>query len=303
MSRLRRFSVSSILSVSSLFSHGEDREESDSDDNPAPDSSNPASNTAPKSVRLSTRIQAHLKGLLPAKTLEAPGKKTTTQEDPPTEHAIYLSTLNTLPPVSPVGCQYAVETQQGEMTFAHYAGEEYSQWLQDGFPDYEKLVGEEEADKARRKIEVFGRKNYQEVHDILMPGNLWYASENWEPGEESNVSRYPYAICTDGVAMRKQPRPAAGSSEKDSPTKDRKREDFLSDVLWDLEKATYSSDSEDESYFNLKTSDTLDKEVQSPELDSDEMDALLLAENSQVEFITAIPSPFKRFILLDTYKG
>lgn len=293
MPRLRRLSISSFFSF-----HGD---ESDSDDTPAPNTApDPVPDTAPKPTpkvaRISARIREHLKRLFPVKPPEVvpePNLGVQLEVDPPTEEAIYLATLSSLPPLSPTGYQYAKEMGRGDITFAHFAGENYFRWLEDDLPGYEEVVGDEKAYYDRYLIEVHRRADYKELHDLFIPGNLWYPSENWEPSEINRASRSPFAICTTGVTVVKRQRSTTITPEKDSSSRVHKRATSSPDVSCKGEKTADPTDrSGDKSPTRPEPSGIVAQVLQADDFEEEE-DVLRLTQKGHVKLLQNIPTRFE----------
>lgn len=276
MSRLRRYSFSSFC-----FSKAEQ---------------NPNGTLAQKNARISLRAQDRMRDPTNSKVEVAPKAKIAQQESP-SEHALRLAKLESIPPLSPEGLQFAADARQGKIKYADVAGEGFSRWLQDGLPGYQVAVGEEKADSVRRNIEMLRRGDLEELHDVLIPAsNIFYPSDKWAPGEKNNASRYPMAICTYGVSTTGQLITVKRSSVNDSPSGVSKSRTSLPDPSWMREKRFYSSDSGDESSICLTPSDTVDGKFQSSNYDSDEeQDGSALGH----KLLEDIPVPFRRFTILD----
>lgn len=268
MSRIRRYSISAFCFNPT---------KSGSDGTPAPNA-----------ARASTRVQQRPPGSLTVKTADVTDQKAD-QEDEPNTHVLWLLRMKRLPPLSPEGSQFETDIRQGKFTHADVVGESLSQYLQDGMPGLEEVLGEEEADSKRRKIEVCRRGDYKELHDMLLPGGIFYPPDQWGVGER-DTSRYPMAICTTGAVTMEQLLSAARSVANDSRTAS-KTTTPSSAALRIGEQLLYSSDSGDESSVYLTTSDMDDDSLQYSDYDSDEeQDGSSSKEKSLLELF-----PHQRF--------
>lgn len=202
------------------------------------------------------------------KTADLPDQKAA-EEDEPSNYTMWLLRMKRLPPLSPEGSQFEFNIRQGNFNHADVVGENFSQYLQDGMPGLEEVFGEEEANSYRRKIEVFRRGDYKELHDMLLPGGIWDPPDQWAVGE-TDTSRYPMAICTSGaVTMEKLLRDIRGLV-KSSTTEVNKITTPSSEGARVREQMTCSSDSGDESSSYLSSSDMDDDSLQYSDYESDE---------------------------------
>lgn len=221
------------------------------------------------------------------KTADVPDKKAH-QEDEPSSYTLWLLRVGFIPPLSPEGSKFENDIRQGKFTHADVVGEDFSRYLQDGMPGLEEILGKEEADSNRRKIEVCRRGNYKELHDMLMPGGIFYPPDQWAVGE-TDTSRYPMAICTSGAVTMEQLRRARRSAANDSTTGS-KTTAPSSAVLRIRTQMGVSSDGGDESSIYLTPSD-IDEILQYSDYDSgDEQDGSSSKEKSLLELF-----PHQRF--------
>lgn len=196
------------------------------------------------------------------KTADLPDRKAA-EEDEPSNYTLWLCRMKRLPPLSPEGSQFESNIRQGNFNHADVVGENFSRYLQDGMPGLEEVFGEEEANSFRRKIEVFRRGDYKELHDMLLPGGIWDPPDQWAVGE-TDTPRYPMAICTSGAVTMEQLRSARRSAMEASKTTRPS-----SEGLRVREQLLYSSDSGDESSSYLTSSDMDDDSLQYSDYESD----------------------------------
>jgi len=278
MSRLRRYSFSSFC-----FSNTEP---------------NPDGTPAQKNARFSLRAKERTKEPTNLKVKVAPKAKPA-QQEPPSEYALRLAKMDSLPPISPQGLQFAADARQGKITYADVAGEGFSRFLDDGLPGYEEVVGEEKADMVRRNIEMLRRGDLEELHDILIPAsNIFYTSDKWTYGEKYGASRYPTAICTFEEIAGQVVDITMGSLS-DSPTEVSKARTSWPGASWTPEKKVHFSDTGDESSICLRPSGTGDDKLQSSSYDSDEEQDDSVLGHKQIEILDDIPVPFKPFTIID----
>lgn len=184
---------------------------------------------------------------------------------------LWLVRMETLPPLSPEGRQFATRVREGSFKYADVAGEWLFQLLQDNLPGYEELAGEDRARHVRDNIETLHRGDPKEIRELFAMGFEYEPAVKWSDYEKSKVSRYPMALATTGVAKVipiAQHASARGGSECRSSSKVSKTPKCSPDSSCAHEKTGYSTECGADSPDCLSTSDISDYE--SSDYDSEE---------------------------------
>lgn len=193
LSRLRRYSTSSSWAIPTEAEH-----------HGSPDGDN---------VQHSRRVRKLLEGVsrleIPALThkastrsnVAAPRDSQKPKAGPKKESqaTMRLFKLKRLPALSPTGCQFAIDAEEGKFTHGDIVGKGLSQWLHDDLPHSEEIAGEPRAARLKANVAIMRGKNMKEIRALVIAGAAFERAEHWSREETRRASTFPRAICTTGV--------------------------------------------------------------------------------------------------------
>lgn len=223
---------------------------------------------APSNARFSTRMRKLLKTVSPLVVPVASPKPPKPQRvrekrEKVSEATIRLAKLESLPPLSPEGSQFAADVHQGKFKYADVAGEYLLQLLQDNLPGYEKYAGEVEARNNRHIIGVLCSGDEEKIRKMVTKGPVFEMIDKWSTEEKSKVCKYPTTICTSGataVRATAQRVSVRRGSKSSPPSGVRMTTQDWPGSLETPEHMAYSSDSGGTSPDSLAPSDTSEYE-------------------------------------------